>query len=589
MVGVPLMVGERARRSPARVAEPARPIWPAALAFFSFFTLCGSVVALGYRHPVRAMLFGLLANLLGLAVNLALSRLLDWRRERAARDSWAWAAALAVVAALASEPAHWAIARLPFLSLHAHSRLIDLESFFEAFLVYLLWIMVHLFVRSGERALVQERRIAAVREAMLRDENEALLFTLNPAFLLDALGRIGASVRHGAHASAGTTVIALAEHMRAALSDRTPEDDVDPADDPELEARRRELASYDETRTRRGFLLWTLIGWACLLGVVLIQAADMKAERMAFLIRVTPQPVLGALWCLTMDRMLSRRRSRALKALYVEAEVLCGAGLLLTSAALFVGAVAVGVSTGRYLSIIPGLEFYYMVPPFLAWTAAWFVLDARRREADRLRSTAEIREAALKAHNAMLRQQVNPHFLFNALNALYALILDCEQERAMAVIGAVRRFVERAGDPAHGDFVALAGELATQDAYLDIERVRFGDRLQVERRVSAELEGARVPHLILQPLVENAIKYGVSRTDQPVRVEITAARAGDELVLQVRDSGAPGAATRPPGLGVGLKNVEGRLRSLYGEAGRLVCAPLSPSGYLAEVRLPLVL
>jgi LytS/YehU family sensor histidine kinase len=239
-------------------------------------------------------------------------------------------------------------------------------------------------------------------------------------------------------------------------------------------------------------------------------------------------------------------------------------------------------------SDVVSFESTLIAPAFLAWTAAYFLVDGRRRELARLRATADIREAALKARNALLRQQINPHFLFNALNALYTLILDGERERALGVIGAIQRFVERALDSAHGELVPLSSELAAQDAYLDIERARFGARLLVEHSVAVEVEAARVPHLILQPLVENAVKFGVARTDAPVRVEITAARSGDELVLQVKDSGALQAGPRPPGLGVGLTNVEGRLRSLYGDAGRLACRPLDPAGFLAEVRMPLV-
>jgi LytS/YehU family sensor histidine kinase len=106
--------------------------------------------------------------------------------------------------------------------------------------------------------------------------------------------------------------------------------------------------------------------------------------------------------------------------------------------------------------------------------------------------------------------------------------------------------------------------------------------------VDGEVAAAQVPHLILQPLVENAVKYSLARTSEPVLVEIRAGREGDELVLQVRDSGAPGGAPRPQGLGVGLKIVEGRLKTLYGSAGRLACEQLAPQGFLAEVRVPFV-
>jgi LytS/YehU family sensor histidine kinase len=258
-----------------------------------------------------------------------------------------------------------------------------------------------------------------------------------------------------------------------------------------------------------------------------------------------------------------------------------------SSAALFLSFWAVGLLNVAYtVSTIPGLEFYYMAPAFFGWTAAYFVLDARRREIVHLRGEAEIREAALTARNAVLRQQINPHFLFNALNALYVLILDRELERAKGMVVAVRRFVDRAADPARADLVDLSSELATQDAYLEIERMRFGERLRVRTRLEGEVGAAKVPHLILQPLVENAVKHGLAQTSEPVLVEIRAARDGGELVLQVRDTGVS-QPSLPSGRGSGLRNVEARLRSVYGPSARLTCERLDPDGFLAEVRVPL--
>jgi two-component sensor histidine kinase len=305
------------------------------------------------------------------------------------------------------------------------------------------------------------------------------------------------------------------------------------------------------------------------------------------------QAIVGAIWFVVGARLLQRAAISRVQMLYLVVFGLCVLGICTCGISLFASFALRGDSGccgWPYLTgWICGFELNSVAPLFIGWAAMYLLIDARRREIARLNAAAEIREGALNARNAMLRLQVNPHFLFNTLNALYALILDRQFGRAREMIAAVRRFLDRAGDPASGELVALSRELATQDAYLEIERVRFGDRLRFEQRIDAEVAGAMVPHLILQPLVENAVKYAVARTERPVAVEIRARRAGEELVLEVADTGAPEVAPKPPGLGVGLHNVEARLRSLYGEAARLACRPLEPTGFLAEVRLPLTL
>jgi hypothetical protein len=566
--------------------ERLRPILPAALAFFTFFMI-GGVAADGYDDLGSQLWYNALGNPVELVEALAISSQLDRYRARRSRDCWVRAVGLAALAAFIFEPVAWAISKLPVITVSVHPRLIHLDSLISGFLIFLLWVLAHMTIRSGDRAAVQERRIAAAREGMIRSETEALLLSLDPTVLLDALRRIGERLSGGAAKTAAETVIALAEHMRGTLSSGRSPGPEDRA--PDVPGDGREDLAFDEARVRRRFRAWTLIVFVGLEAAVLALAAGSSRRLVDYYLHLTPQPLLGAAWCMIMEAVLARPGRRSLRRAHIEAAALCGLGVVLSVLLLLAVTVAMDALRRPYfLSGILAIELFYAAPVFVAWSATWFILDARRREIARLRAAAEIRQAALTARNAMLRQQINPHFLFNALNALYALILDGEQARALGVIDAIRRFVERAG--AHGgDFVPLSAELATQDAYLDIERVRFGNRLQVERRAPAHLGAAQVPHLILQPLVENAIKYAVARTADPVRIEIVAERAGEELVLQVRDTGAPEAASRPPGLGVGLKNVEGRLRSLYGEAGRLVCSPLSPSGYLAEVRLPLVM
>jgi two-component system, LytTR family, sensor kinase len=430
--------------------------------------------------------------------------------------------------------------------------------------------------------------MAALREAMLKYENAALNCALDSGFFVDALMRIARALNDEAGALAGEIVLSLAERMRTALARREapPEEVVDEAFPGPTG--RAESNAMTDARLRRLLLIGALGVWAAFFcSFFLMEIVDGRLWWKS-LSDYGGQSVIGALWFIASGRLLQKVTAyRVLMRCFIFF-VVCVVGICVCAISLFLSFAFRGdLAWPPLYRWVVGFELDFVAPIFIGWAAVYFLLDARRREVARLNAAAEIREAALKARNAMLRQQVNPHFLFNALNALYALVLDRQFERAREMIAAVRRFLVRAGDPGQGELVALSSELAIQNAYLEIERVRFGDRLRVEQRIEAGVAAAKVPYLILQPLVENAVKYAVARTDRPVAIEIRARRAGKELWLAVADTGAPEAAPRPPGLGVGLRNVEARLTSLYGEAARLACRPLEPAGFLAEVRVPL--
>jgi two-component system LytT family sensor kinase len=196
----------------------------------------------------------------------------------------------------------------------------------------------------------------------------------------------------------------------------------------------------------------------------------------------------------------------------------------------------------------------------------------RRQEMNRLMNQAE-----LKA----LQSQINPHFLFNALNALYGSI---PREASGA-----RRIVLHLADifryflQSDKGFVTVAEEMQIVRAYLDVEKFRLGDRLRVEVAVEPEALEARIPALSVQPLVENAIRHGIARRTAPGFVRITAERSGDELRITIVNSGAGESAEA--GFGVGLQNVRRRLEICYGTSAELELA-IGAEEARAEVRLP---
>ena len=222
----------------------------------------------------------------------------------------------------------------------------------------------------------------------------------------------------------------------------------------------------------------------------------------------------------------------------------------------------------------------------LAWMGIHFALAAGARAQAAERRAGEFREAARTAELRSLRYQVNPHFLFNAFNSLSAMVMTGKVERAEAMIQNLSNFYRRslAEDPTSE--LSLREEFALQEDYLDIEAVRFPRRLRTHFDLPEDLAGARVPGMILQPLVENSVKYGVSASRKPVTVSLTARAEDNTLILQVADDGPGGAEALGKGLGIGLANVRDRLAARFGEEASLTTGP-TERGYATELRMPL--
>jgi len=216
---------------------------------------------------------------------------------------------------------------------------------------------------------------------------------------------------------------------------------------------------------------------------------------------------------------------------------------------------------------------------FTGWLTIYFAVHARReRDAVQLRLTMVAREAQLRA----LRAQLNPHFFFNCLNSLRHLIAT-NPARAELMLNNLAELLRYSLSSDRAETVPLADELRIVDEYLNLERVRLDERLNVERRVAPEAARAQVPPMLVQMLVENAIKHGISELPEGGVVRIEAAVAPDgRLNVLVANTGT----LRPPaeGSGLGLENVKGRLRLIYGDAASF---SLSERGGMVEARLVL--
>ncbi|MCC2604238.1 sensor histidine kinase [Planctobacterium marinum] len=225
----------------------------------------------------------------------------------------------------------------------------------------------------------------------------------------------------------------------------------------------------------------------------------------------------------------------------------------------------------------------------MCWTGLYFGIKnyqlLQKEKQNALKSNA----MAHQAHIKMLRYQLNPHFLFNTLNAISTLILVKENKTAEEMVSRLSDFLRYSLDKDPIKKVPLEQEIQALSLYLDIEKVRFDERLDVQWKVDEDTSKALVPSLILQPLVENAIKYAISKMEQGGEICIATRLFGRDLLLEVADNG-PGADIVNGQLhrtnGVGLTNIQERLHSLYGQDYSFVVSHNDPTGIKVSIRIP---
>jgi signal transduction histidine kinase len=241
-------------------------------------------------------------------------------------------------------------------------------------------------------------------------------------------------------------------------------------------------------------------------------------------------------------------------------------------------------SADRWRSVIDiALGRYFLL---LAWASLYFALLAGYQASAAQRREEQFRSAAKAAELRSLRYQVNPHFLFNTLNSLSALVMTNKPKQAEEMIQSISRFYRHslAGDPTSD--VMLADEFDLQRQYLEIEAVRFPDRLRTAFDLPPDLADARVPGMILQPLVENSVKYAVSPVAREVTITLAAREEFDRLVITVSDDGPGVPAGVKHGFGIGLANVRDRLEARFGPDVVVTSTP-HEGGYVTEMRIPL--
>jgi two-component sensor histidine kinase len=247
-------------------------------------------------------------------------------------------------------------------------------------------------------------------------------------------------------------------------------------------------------------------------------------------------------------------------------------------------AIELGLETGyQWRQLFYGLDSCWLaLTSFCAMHAvAVYYLSLQRTELHLAQAQAAARDAQLRA----LRLQVHPHFLFNSLNAVSALVSSGANREANRMLGCVADFLRAtlAHDGRHEH--SLAEELALLDAYLAIEKARLGERLRLTMKAGPDLLDSAVPYLMLQPLVENAIRHGIAPLSAPGRLDIRVERLGERLLVEVHNDGR--RPDRACSGGIGLANVAERLRHLYGDAQQVDAGWDGDARFGVRIALPL--
>ncbi len=348
----------------------------------------------------------------------------------------------------------------------------------------------------------------------------------------------------------------------------------------------------------RAFWRLQAAGWS---GAMLLRAASGLAngQPLSYLVLVLISTITGLSLTLILSviyRQLINRRP--LITWGVTALVLPLATALYAFVDTWVNSLYMGTGSGfaqRYISV-----FYFDATLLLAWSALYYMINFFLQIEEQNDQLLQLENQATQAQLAMLRYQLNPHFLFNTLNSISTLVLLKQTEPANAMLSRLSSFLRYTLVNEPTGRVTVAQEVDTLKLYLEIERMRFEERLRTRFQIEAETANALLPSLLLQPLVENAIKYAVSPQELGAEITIAAQLVGPNLRITVSDTGpglqSGGSNNRLTGVtfdggeqvstGVGLANIRDRLAQAYGESHRFETMEPPEGGFAVLIEIP---
>ena len=342
--------------------------------------------------------------------------------------------------------------------------------------------------------------------------------------------------------------------------------------------------------TRPSPLVWMTIALWVAAFLVLTYRASLMMEAPQ-LIQFPPRLVscvIGALLCWALSFFLRRFTHWSLAAqltLGFIASIAIGIIYGALTAAVFRTLLpSPGGESPLWLDVMGRAQGYLWI--FISWCFAYLALTYSERARENQMRLMEAQALAADAQNRMLRYQVNPHFLFNTLNALQTLMVDRKTALARGMVQSLADFLRYSLAREPDEMVTLGEEAEAQSAYLAIEKARFGDRLKFVCEIDSDARNVRVPSLILQPLIENAVKYAVTPSVGTVTIALTARLATRQVRIEVRDDGPGAPSNGAKSLKVGLENVRRRLELAYGGAADFSYGPAEPRGFAVTILLP---
>ncbi len=365
------------------------------------------------------------------------------------------------------------------------------------------------------------------------------------------------------------------------------------SDNPLKHLFRRQLAEFYQNRDYQFWLL-QLIGWTGWVGLFAIRDAywGQPAERIWLLVvdavaGLLLTTCLRYIYRIVWERPVYQRIITILIASYVMAAI--WQPIKNYSQMAYYNEFGMVDEYGMlaYWGGIIGYSYFLM----LGWSGLYFALKFYRLLQLEIEKSIRAESLAHESQLRMLRYQLNPHFLFNTLNAISTLILGKETDAANEMVSKLSQFLRYSLDKDPMQRVDLEHEINSMRLYLDIEKVRFDDRLKVEVDTGDDVKRALVPNLVLQPLVENSIKYAVANSEKGGCISISAVREDDQLRVTIQDDG-PGLPVDKQGEGcpsfngVGLANTRDRLKQLYGKNQSVTFRQAVPHGLAIDICIP---
>lgn len=360
----------------------------------------------------------------------------------------------------------------------------------------------------------------------------------------------------------------------------------------------RHIGMFRTPRARTSRWPWYLLAWTLIVLFYSTTAVAMPGhDWLASFKAAVAQWYVWALLSLLIvrvDRQLPIRRDELIKRLLFHIPL----ALLFTAVFIYLHSAAaallspdhnfkMGLRPDLLLQSLGGM-LHWNVLVYCAIVGVHSTFEYYGQWKDRQLRAAELERLLSESRLENLRAQLHPHFLFNALNAISAYV-DCDARTAHRMLEKLGELLRMSLEHADGQEVPLERELAFVERYLELQRARFEDRLEVAMKIDPEVRGALVPAFLLQPFVENAIRHGISARPDPGMVELSAWRENGHLRLRVRDDGPglPAALDPRKPAGVGIANTRERLRNLYGDNSQRIEIHSEPGrGVRVEISLP---